>query len=180
MLLITKHVDGRCATCNLGKVSYPNIFKDCPGEPGIIRFIFISVYFLSIAAPRTTRQLRPHPSSLPKSVYLGSPSELPRDPADFRFTVGTSNPITAPFLQQDDLTAWTSDRVAFVDQTLEEGATQLKSRVRIPVQVTLQLTKSPLPSARLIILHFVGRDLFNATSILTISQIRPWTKEVLQ
>ena len=53
-------------------------------------------------------------------VYLGSPSELPRDPAYFSFTVGTSNPITAPFLQQDDLTAWTSDGIAFRYQTLEK------------------------------------------------------------
>jgi hypothetical protein len=53
-----------------------------------------------------------------KNCYLGSPSELPGDPADFRFAVGAPDPVTAPFLQKNDLAARALERVALRYQTL--------------------------------------------------------------
>ena len=51
-------------------------------------------------------------------AYLWAPAKLPCDPANFGFAVSTSDPITAPFFQQNDLTARTLDRIPASDQTL--------------------------------------------------------------
>ena len=60
-----------------------------------------------------------------KSLYFDathprSPPELAGDPAYLGSAVGTPHPVTAPFLQKQNLTAWTVKSLPFLDQILHK------------------------------------------------------------